>query len=105
MAGIKPGVYRLLDSTGRELWSAALTERHLVWRWAHPGMAIPMAAADADQRPKMATLQASLLDGRLQVCVSAALESGHIELSLRPASGLFSSRQPGHSPPPCGGKP
>jgi len=73
VTGVKSGVYSLVDQSGRELWSAALTERHLVWRWAHPGLAIPMAAADADQRPKMATLQVSLLDGRLQVCVSAAL--------------------------------
>jgi len=84
-SGIKPGAYKLVDSSGHKHWAATLLERHLLWHKAYPGQPLALAADDTDQRRQKATKSDSVLGGRLSIHVKPGLEFGSIELVLAPA--------------------
>jgi len=81
VGGIAPGLYRLKLDTGRLVWEARLTPRHVLWAYAFPGRPLPMAA-DTGSSTHQPTLEAVLLGGTLRVRVFAGIEEGTLELDL-----------------------
>ena len=76
---VTSGQYRLILETGCVLWNASLDDRDLVWDRAFPNRPIQLAATTADA-PSPSTHDATVLDGRLKVCVFPGIEAGTIAI-------------------------
>ncbi len=82
--GIVPGDYRVKLDTGRVLWEGNLAERELLWSKAFPGKPLKMAA-DSGQPMGEPTREISLLEGTVILRVYASVESGFMEIELKPS--------------------
>ena len=82
--GIAPGDYRVKLDTGCVLWEGNLSERELLWSKAFPGKPLKMAA-DSGQPTGEPTREISLLDGTVILRVYAGVESGFMEIELKPS--------------------
>ncbi len=82
--GIAPGDYRVKLDTGRVLWEGCLAERDLLWSKAFPGEPLKMAA-DSGQPIGNPTREISLLEGTVILRVFAGVESGFMEIELKPS--------------------
>ena len=79
-----PGDYRVKLDTGRVLWEENLAERDLLWSKAFPGEPLKMAA-DSGQPIGKPTREISLLEGTVILRVFAGVESGFMEIELKPS--------------------
>ena len=79
----RPGYYCLRLSTGRTLWEGELSERDLFWSRAFPGQALDLAAGTGP-REQRTSREVDLLGGEVVLRVCPGLETGCIEISVRP---------------------
>ena len=83
---ISPGHYRVTFTTGRLIWEGEFTERDLLWTRAFPGKPLRLAA-DTVQEKDRPTREIITLDGEMVIRVFAGIESGRIEITIKPSGG------------------
>ena len=83
IGGIVAGSYLLRLDTGRVLWEGRLAEEDLLWARAFPKQALRVAADTGGARRQMAR-EVVLLEGTLILRVFAGVESGTVEIELKP---------------------
>jgi hypothetical protein len=83
VAGIAPGDYQIKTDTGWLLWEGHLSPGDLLWSIAFPGQPLRMAA-DTEQAERRHTRQVELLDGSVILRTYAGVESGSLQIEIRP---------------------
>ncbi len=81
LSNLIPGIYKLVLSSGRQLWQGSLEAKDLLWSEAFGKEPLKMAAQTSEAREKPVRT-VDILDGEIKLHLFAGLETGNMEVEM-----------------------